>query len=603
MTAQQIEGDVLRQWNATVAVRGDRTALVDAKRSYTYRELDRAARAVARQLAAIGVRPGDLVGIYAGRGFTWFAAMLGTLGSEAAFVPVDVEYPQDRIQHILNLSKPRILLADNVGAPMAAASGVPFLDLGEADLLLGPQPPRLREPNPRSLAYVVFTSGSSGIPKGVMIEHRSLGNTVREAVCAYGFTAADRVLQFNSLSFDTAYEEIYPAFAVGAALVLRQAETAASAEHFWRHCAREQVTIVDLTPAFWQELVDVAVRDPAKVGDVRMVILGGDRLPPRAVAAWQGAAELLDRCALMTSYGPTETTIIVSAGVAAQAEAPGRLLDEIPIGEPIANVRLHVVGPDGGPAATGELWIAGVNLARGYYGDPRTTAERFRPNPWPAEPGERIYSSRDAARVHDGSFSITGRMDRQVKIRGFRVDPAELEAAAARIPGVQRAAVRPEVRQDGSKALVLYIACGESRLQSHAILAALRDVLPPHLLPEHLFLLDRLPLTMHGKVDYEALRNDQQEAPSPTASAIAGDGPSVLGIMREMLGYPGLSENDNFFECGGHSILAMRLLARLSEVLQLEMPLLDFFQDPTALAIEQHAFSQPVKGASDDRGD
>ncbi len=604
MITERLANDVISQWNGTAARHPGRIALIDGERSCTYAELDQAARSVAARVTALGLGQDDLVGICASRGITWFAAMLGTLGSGAAFVPVDVEYPTERIRRILDLGGPRIVLTDTVAAAVAAESGVSCLDVESTGFgWTGTPLPPLRVPHPRSLAYVVFTSGSSGVPKGVMIEHQSLGNTTREAVRAYGFTAADRVLQFNSLSFDTAYEEIFPSFAVGAALVLRGPETAASAEHFWQHCAATGITVVDLTPAFWQELVDTAVRDPAKIGDVRLVILGGDRLPPDTVAAWQATAGLQERCTLMTSYGPTETTIIVSAGVAASAAAGGQTREEIPIGEVISNVRLHVVGDDGALSDSGELWIAGVNLARGYFGDPRTTAERFRPNPWPAEPGERIYSSRDAARVEDGSFSITGRMDRQVKIRGFRVEPAEIEAAAARIDGVDRAAVRQEAQQDGGKALVLYAACGAAaRLTPQALLAALREVFPPHLVPDRVVVVDCLPLTMHGKVDYDALREDLSAPPAPSQGAPGGGGePSVLAIMRELLGDAALGESDNFFERGGHSILAMRLIARLSESLQLEVPLLDFFQDPTALGIERYALYRQSKGAVGDR--
>lgn len=589
-----IDTDVVTLWRSTVSVHGSRPAIVDGERTYTYAELDAAARVVAERLRAEGIGAEDLVVLCARRGFGWFAAMLGTLGAGAAFVPIDVEYPAERIRLICQRSGAHLVLGDAAGLRAVGDLPVTAVDLGALDLGAAVGAPELAVPHPRGAAYVVFTSGSSGQPKGVTIEHRSLGNTTCEAVRAYGFHADDRILQFNSLSFDTAYEEIFPAFAAGAALVLRGDETAATARHFWCDCVTYGVTVVDLTPAFWQELVAPAVADPEVVGAVRLVILGGDRLPPHAVAEWQACAPLAGRCTVMASYGPTETTIIVSAGVAAQARTGDDCRDEIPIGEVIANVALHVVGAGGGLDTAGELCIAGVNVARGYHRDPRLTADRFRPDPWSAEPGGRMYLSGDAARVEpDGSFSITGRLDRQVKVRGYRVEPAELEAALARLPGVQRAAVRVVTHDDGGKGLVAYVLEGATAVDRAVVLAALRDRLPKHLVPDDVVVLGRFPLTMHGKVDYAEL---PVPAAGPAPAAPDGDADPVLAAMRALLGNPAFGRDDNFFQNGGHSILAMRLLATLSDDLGIEMPLLDFFQEPTASAVERYQRTAVAEG-------
>jgi acyl-coenzyme A synthetase/AMP-(fatty) acid ligase len=447
----------------------------------------------------------------------------------------------------------------------------------------------LQVPPPRALAYIVFTSGSSGPPKGVMIERAALGNTVREAVRAYGLGARDRMLQFSDLSFDAAFEEIFPVWAVGGAVVVRRPETASSAASFWTFCVENAVTVVDLTPAFWQLLVPIAVADPASVGDVRLVILGGDRLPPSAVAVWQATIELAERCWLATSYGPTEATIIVTAGPAGPAVTHDGLAEEIPIGQRIGGIDLRVA------STSAELCISGVNLARGYLDDPRSTAERFRPDPH-GRVGDRVYLSGDVARTTpDGRITIHGRLDRQVKVRGYRVDLGEVERELLRLPTVEASGACVADADGGTKALVAYVT-GPDPSSTPDLIRSLRLRLPAYAVPERVVVLDRLPLNDRGKVDYVLLADDARWR----VAAVAGSAPrTVLAIMREMLGRPDLSDGDNFFDAGGHSILSLRLMARLADEFGTEIDLLQFFFEPTAAGV-QSQIDHHGKGAAGD---
>ncbi|NEA73801.1 non-ribosomal peptide synthetase [Streptomyces sp. SID13588] len=577
MSDSELAHDVVSQWNATVAATPERTAIVDDGRDFSYAEVDARARSVTAWLLAAGVRPEDRVVLCAERGFGWLSSVLGILGSGAAFVPVNVHLLHERVAGILARAGARAAVVDDKGARLLTSRVGTMVNLCELREARAAGTATLLAPPRRTLAYVVFTSGSSGSPKGVMIEHAALGNTVREAVRVYGLNALDRVLQFSDLGFDTAFEEIFPVWAIGGAVVVRRPETVSSAAAFWGFCVENAVTVVDLTPAFWQLLVSTAVMDASLIGQVRLVILGGDRLAASSVAAWQASPELAARCRLMTSYGPTEAAIIVTAGPAAPVQGPHGLVHEIPIGEPIGEVDLRVT------ASTGELHISGVNLARGYLDDPRSTADRFRPNPH-GHTGERVYLSGDIARIApDGRITVHGRLDRQVKIRGYRVDLNEIELELIRLPAVQASAVCAVEDENGAKTLVAFVT-GPDPSSATNLNQALRTRLPDYALPDRTIARDRLPLTDRGKIDYTLLVAEAM--PGVAAATGSPAQRTVLGIMRELLDRPDLSESDDFFEAGGHSILSMHLVARLADELGVEVDLLRFFLEPTGLGIE-----------------
>jgi amino acid adenylation domain-containing protein len=566
---------------ARVGASPDALAVVSDLGQLTYRALDEHANALAHRLRAAGVRDGDLVGVYLERSLEQIVTVLAVLKAGAGYVPLDPEFSAARLGPVIAERSFALVATRAAHRTDVEHHGARTLDVSNA--LAGDQrqsrPPASRVA-PDDLAYVLYTSGSTGRPKGVMITHRALAGYARCAAARYGVVAGDRHLQLSSLSFDASINEIFVPLVTGGTVVLRDAEMMRSAADFFAGCRRRQITVLELPTAFWHTLV-VALGDDAVAlpEEVRVVVLGGERVRPDRLAAWHRAVAPAVR--LLNGYGPTEATVVATCADldAGEAGRPG----EVSIGRAIATMGAYVLDaqlelvPIG---VVGELWLCGEGLARGYLGDPALTASRFRPDPHHLVPGARMYRTGDLCRVRpDGTLEYLGRRDDQVKIRGFRVELGEIEAALRACEGVREALV--VLSADGAREprLIGYVVAPPA-LAVPAVRAALAARLPAYMVPAAIVVLDRFPLSAAGKVDRRALpvpRRDEAQVRSPRTRIEA----RMVALWAELLEVDAVDPDDDFFALGGHSLLAMRMMARLGELFEVELPLRALFEAPT----------------------
>ena len=550
---------VAAQFRAQAEANPETIAIDGPGAPLSYAELDRRSDAVAARLAGAGVRRGDRVGVLVKRGAGMVAGLLGTLKAGAAYVPLDPDYPFDRLATMARDAGLAALLTEPDLCAGAPAGPWAMLDVdGEAD---GPVPAFVARPD--DLAYVIFTSGSTGRPKGVMVGHGALANLLAAFVEELGVSAEDRLVAVTSLSFDIAALELFLPLVAGARLHVAAREDAADPRRLAALLEASEATILQATPATWRQLM--ASGWAGRPG--LTALCGGEALPPD-LAVW-----LTGRVGVLWNvYGPTETTIWSTAGRIVRVEGPPSL------GGPLAATSLHVLDDALQPVpvgAAGELWIAGAGLAWGYHGRPGLTAERFVPDPSGA-PGGRMYRTGDRVRRRaDGGLDYLHRIDHQVKIRGYRIEPGEVEAALAAHPAVREAVVIPA---PGGEGLLAYaVADGASPEELRAHLAAR---LPAHMLPGAILVLDRLPLTPNGKIDRAALPRPATEAATGAAPEGATEA-ALAAIWASLLGAERIARDDHFFRLGGHSLTATRMVARVEVELGIAVPLKAVFEAPT----------------------
>jgi amino acid adenylation domain-containing protein/non-ribosomal peptide synthase protein (TIGR01720 family) len=578
-------------------------ASVAGERRLTYGELDRNANRLAHTLRAMGVGLESPVGLCADRSPEMLIGLLGILKAGGAYVPLDPAYPRERLAFMVAASGARVLVTQRrwsdrlpVDPERVLLDDLEELGPGEA----GEAGEQRSEPavGPDHLAYLIFTSGSTGRPKAVAVSHGSLERYVAFVGEELALAPGDRVLQFASISFDTAAEEIFPCLSRGATLVLRSDEMLGSPAAFLERCDVWGVTVLDLPTAYWSELAAALDTGEASLPSaVRAVVIGGEKASADRVAAWRRGAG--KACRLINTYGPTEATIVATTCELSPAGDAG-FTGEVPIGRPVPHARVYVVDADRRPVpigASGELLLGGQGLARGYFGRPGLTAERFVPDPFSGEPGARLYRSGDRVRTRrDGQLEFLGRVDRQVKVRGFRIEPGEIEEALLRHPALQAAAVAAWPDPSGGLRLAAYVvpAAGAAAPGVAELRSFLKDHLPEHMLPAVFVALEKLPLTPSGKVDRGALPAPDASRPSLAREIVPPSTPieeALAEIWREVLKTGEIGVQDNFFELGGHSLLATQVLARIRDRLHIDLPLIILFEMPTieelALAFEE----------------
>jgi amino acid adenylation domain-containing protein len=578
-------GCVHELFERQAALTPDAVAVAHEGTSLTYARLDARAGRLARHLASLGVGPDVRVGICLDRAPGLVVAVLAVLKAGGAYVPLDPGYPAGRLEHMAADAGLAVLVTDDRrrgAVPVDARVRVVSLDEaweeGAADAAF-----ESRRAEPRALAYVIYTSGSTGTPKGVAVEHASLAAYVAHAARELALAPGDRMLQFASISFDAAAEEIFTALATGAALVLRTDEMIATPQAFWEGCRRESVTALDLPTAFWHGLAHDQEAHPASVPPaVRLVVIGGERALAGPVRAWRAA---FPGARLLNSYGPTEATIVATTWDAAAWDGAGAGdggAAEVPIGRPVAGARCYVLDaalqpvPAGVP---GELYVGGVQVARGYLGRPGLSAGRFVPDPFASAPGARLYRTGDGVRWRGGTLEYLGRLDEQVKVRGFRVELGEVEAVLRRHPAVAACAVLAREDVPGETRLVAYVA-GDT--EHDALREHLRRALPYWMIPAAFVSLPRLPLTPGGKVDRRALPAPGYQPPDERHVAPRTPVEAVLaGIWAEVLRLERVGVRDHFFEIGGHSLLATRVVSRIRESLDGAVGVVTLFEHPT----------------------
>jgi amino acid adenylation domain-containing protein/non-ribosomal peptide synthase protein (TIGR01720 family) len=521
----------------------------------SYEELNRRANRLAHHLRSLGVGPEDLVGLLLRRSAELVVAVLAVAKAGAAYLPLDPDYPAERIRYMCTDAAPvRVLTVS--GTPQQVPVPCVVLDASDTLTALAQQPvgDPPRQLSPEHSAYLIYTSGTTGTPKGVVVPHRGAVNLLRWMRDAFGLTAADRGLQKTPISFDPSVPELWWPLMVGATLVVARPDGHTDPAYLAETIIRERITTIDLVPSMLATLLpELAVTG---WGGLRQVICGGEQLPVELVRRWLQTIGV----PLRNTYGTAETSVDATCWECRDEVDAG----SVPVGLPIDRTQVHLL--DGflrpvPPGVPGELYIAGVGVARGYANRPGLTAQRFVACPF-GPPGQRMYRTGDLARRRpDGVLEFIGRTDDQVQLRGQRIEPAEVEAAISRRPGVAASAVVVREDRPGDPRLVGYLVPQQGRAAPDpvALRAQLALELPERMVPSALVVLERLPLTPNGKVDRAALPAPEHRSTGRRPRTATEE--TLCRLFGEVLGVPEVGVDDGFFALGGDSIMSMQLAA------------------------------------------
>ncbi|MFL6261088.1 MAG: amino acid adenylation domain-containing protein [Thermoanaerobaculia bacterium] len=563
----------------------DAPAVVSDGRTLTYGDLDRRANQVAHLLHGLGVGPETPVGLYLDRSLDLVVALLGVLKSGGAYVPMDPMYPKRRLGLTIEAARLGVVLTRSALAeelPAGAFEKV-CLDTRAAKIARAPEaPPRPAGLFPESLAYVLFTSGSTGPPKGVAVEHRQIVNYVGGVIHRLGLGACSSFATVSTFAADLGNTSVFAAFATGGCLHVLAERTAgdpdAAADYFTAH----PIDCLKIVPSHLMALQSTS--RPAPALPRRRLILGGE-------ASYWGQVESLraraPQLAIANHYGPTESTV-GALTFSVDAVPPQGAGAVVPLGRPLPNLRVLLLDPRGGlvPAGTpGELCIEGAGLARGYLHRPDLTAERFLPDPFAPEPGSRLYRTGDLGRLRpDGNLEFLGRIDHQVKIRGFRIEMGEVEAALACHPDVREVAVAARQKEPGETRLVAYLAVRRPGLPETELRGWLKEYLPDYMVPSHFVELESLPLTPNGKLDRSRLPEPgagpeltRREAAAPRTLLEL----ELLHIWEDLLKMRPIGVDQDFFALGGHSLLVVMLMAKIRKRFGISLPLATLYRAGT----------------------
>jgi len=566
----------------------DSIAVVHGERRLTFRELNERANQLADYLCKKGIKRDVPVGICLKRSVELTVALLGVMKAGGACLPLDPDYPDERLAYMLEDSQAPVLLTQPGLMPRLGNANPEVVHFdSDWKILEGCSRENPQRPSdPRSLAYVIYTSGSTGKPRGVMLEHRGLVNHHLAALGLYDLRPDDRTLQFSSLSFDIAIEEIFPTWVAGGTLVMRTEEMPLAGADFLQWIGQRGITVLDLPTAYWHELVREMTETGAQLPRrLRLLIVGGEKASASAFESWVKCGG--GRVRWVNTYGPTEASIIVTSYEPNPAEpVPHTLL----IGRAIANTRLYVLDEQRKPVAAGapgELYISGPGVARGYLGRPELTAEKFTDDPF-SEDGltnpVRMYRTGDLVRhLEDGNIEFLGRADFQVKIRGFRVELGEIESVLEKHPGVAEAVVVAHEAQ-GEKRLAGYVIATHPKPSGLELGKYLRSRLPEYMVPSDFVFLETMPLTPNGKVDRRALPLPEGGAGASRENYLAprDEFESIMTrLWEQVLRKQAIGVRDNFFEIGGHSLAAARLMGSVGKEFGKKLLLTDLLQAPT----------------------
>ena len=574
----------------------DAIALTSEDDDLNYRELNSRANQLAHYLKTLGVGPETLVGICVERSIEMVVGILGILKAGGAYLPLDPEYPQDRLNFMLaDAAVPVLLTQERLLESLPPHSAhVVCLDADWPQISQESASNLTSTVIAENLAYVIYTSGSTGRPKGVMVTH---GNVVRLFSATaewFNFGAGDVWTLFHSYAFDFSVWEIWGALLYGGRLVVVPYLVSRSPHAFYDLLRERNVTVLNQTPSAFRQLIQAeqGIEDARSLA-LRLVIFGGEALEPQSLKAWfQRHGD--QRPQLVNMYGITETTVHVTYRPILETDNPRSM-----IGVRIPDLQVFVLDqqlqcvPVG---IAGEIYVGGDGLARGYLQRPGLTAQRFIPNPFSADPGVRLYRTGDLARFRaDGDLEYIGRADHQVKVRGFRIELGEIEAALARHPYIKDAAVIAREDSPGDKRLVAYVIPTASDPDIGAVRSFLGTCLPDYMVPAAFVTLDSFPLDPSGKLDRKAL-----PAPDNTRATLSTDfvaprtslEQDIADIWTALLGVKRIGIHDNFFELGGHSLLLTQLATRLRDTFGVEVPMRILFDVPTVEGISLSITSQ-----------
>ncbi|MGH9430460.1 MAG: non-ribosomal peptide synthetase [Terriglobia bacterium] len=592
----------LRTWNQTwtdyprdktvaqlfedvAAAHPDSTALVFRGRHLTYAELNIRANRLAHRLRRMGVGPDTMVGCCLERSIELIVALLGVLKAGGAYVPLDPSYPKERLDFLIEETRTPVMLAQkSFASTLLAGQDVPSVDVDELSSAAGdddgnPSP----HGGPKSLAYVMYTSGSTGQPKGVMVENRAIVRLVRNTnFCHFG--PGEVFLQFAPASFDASTLEIWGPLLNGGRLVVMPPPPCSLAE-LGRAIREEGVTVLWLTSGLFNLMVEQRLDD---LRPVRQLLAGGDVLSPRHV---RRVLENLPECCLINGYGPTENTTFTCC----HTMRPGdRVPESIPIGRPVSNTQAYILDEQSRPAPpgqTGELYAAGDGVARGYLNHPDLTAGKFLPDPFSTEAGARMYRTGDLARWReDGVIEFLGRVDNQVKILGHRIEPGEVEVVLRMHKDVNQVCVVPHTDENGSKRLVAYYVPFHPDGSLPSLREFLRRKLPPYAIPALFVPMASMPLSPNGKVDRAAMPAPvfASEHDALSEQPVTHLEQTIADLWRRIVRVERVGLDDNFFDLGGDSLLLVAVHSNLQKLMQTEIAVTDLFEFTTVRMLAQH---------------
>lgn len=556
---------VHRMFEQQAAITPNATAVVFNDASLTYSGLDRRANQLAHYLQTQGVGPDVLVGLCVERSADMVVAMLAILKAGGAYLPLDPEFPVERLAFIISDAKAHLLLTEEHLRDRlpAETKQTVYLDGLWSRIDNSKKGPPTGEVGTDNLAYVIYTSGSTGKPKGVEVPHRAVVNFLSSMACEPGIGKDDTLLAVTTLSFDISVLEIFLPLTVGAKVNIADRDTASDGTKLLDKLAESGATVMQATPATWRLLISAEWPGSAKL----KVLCGGEPLPGDLAGA------LLERAAsVWNMYGPTETTVWSSCYPVTDAATP------IPIGRPIANTRIYILDrymrplPIGIP---GEIYVGGAGVARGYLGRDELTRERFVADPFGNEPGARLYRTGDLARYRgDGALEYCNRQDNQVKVRGYRIELGEVETTLAQHATIRQVvAMVREDRPDDRRLVAYYLPEPGSSVTATDLRKFLRAQLPEYMVPQHFVELDVLPLTPNGKIDRRSLPAPAGAGKPSVDAAIPKTESEIIlaAIWKELIGVGQVGLYDNFFELGGHSLLAIQAIARIKKAMGVQL--------------------------------
>ncbi|MBA3755717.1 MAG: amino acid adenylation domain-containing protein, partial [Nitrosomonas sp.] len=548
-----------------VAEQPDATALIFGDIALSYAQLNERANRLAHQLIALGVKPESRVGIALERSIDMVVGLLATLKAGGSYVPLDPNYPRERLNHMVLDSAIELLLTHShlrEQIPHPASGNV--VELDTLDLTDWPENNPEVALHGEHLAYIIYTSGSTGKPKGVAVAHHALIEHAYVAIDFFKLSNIDRMLQFSTINFDGFIEQLFPPLCAGAAIVLR-GSLLWDSEIFYRELLDKRITVADLTTAYWFLLVqDFAKFGPRDYGSLRQVHAGGEAMSPEGIKAWRQAG--MNAITLLNTYGPTEAIVTATVADCSENHIENDAESvQVTIGKPLPGRHIYLLDASllpVVPGIPGELCIGGELLARGYLNRPELTAERFIADPF-NEKGGRLYRTGDLARWRaDGQIEYLGRLDHQVKVRGFRIELGEIETQLLVQPEVRETVVIAKEGLSGTR-LIAYVSLHAGSTADITVLrGSIAKVLPDYMIPSAIVVLESLPLNANGKVDRKRLPEpeftgtSEYEAPKGEVEEL------LAGIWGEVLGISQIGRNDNFFELGGDSILSLQIVTK-----------------------------------------
>ncbi len=567
----------------------NKPAVIQGNESLSYTELDILSNQLAHKLIKLGVGPEIPVGVYVERSPKMIVGILAVLKAGGAFLPIDMDYPGERINLMLKDAQVPILLTqNNLQSKIRDYQGhTVCLDIEWDSVREEPKNQPSVRIEPQNLAYIIYTSGSTGRPKGVMMSHEAVVSHSIDICKRYELTPEDRVLQFSSISFDISLEQIFTTLAAGSSLVLRD-KNIWTPYQFSQKCVELGLSVVNLPTNYWGEIVQEWYTRPEIIPDsnLRLVIVGGEQMPAEKVGMWEQLP--LEDIILLNAYGPAETAMTSTLYEVSGKGTKSADLKVIPVGKPLANRRIYILDENMHPlpiGVKGEIFIGGIPLARGYINNSKLTKDKFIRDPYYHNYGKMLYKTGDMGKLLcDGNIEVLGRKDDQTKIRGHRIDIGEIEVVLNKCDNIKNSIVVVKNGVANDKYLVaFYDSLSHGTNNQCSIRGFLRKKLPEYMIPSYFIQLGSLPLSPNGKIDRKSLENmeikvefdEEYQKPYNTIQQ------KLVSIWRKILGTDGVGINHHFFEIGGQSLKAITLVSEIHREFEVELPLGNIFAFPT----------------------